>query len=222
MAMKRADMGVELAYEGTLQALGAQVREARVDYEAFERSMQLCELNRCRATCCHDGVVIGEEEAAGIGKVVEENQEALEAYGWSGGAGKAVVRENGKLRTSRRPAEAAELAADFPAHFPKTRCVFLDPEHRCVLQRLATDSGRHPWFWKPVSCWMHPVLVRAERPGERPVITVRGPEDDDARFASCTHCGRLEPDGHPAGVVLRAELELLGKLGGRNLIGEVG
>jgi hypothetical protein len=184
--------------------------------------MRQCELSRCRATCCHDGVVLSEEEAEAVRSVVAEHREALATYGWSGAGADAVVKEGGKLRTARRAADDAELAEDFPAHFPRTRCVFLDPEHRCVLQRLATDMGKHPWFWKPVSCWMHPVLVRSEDRGERPVITVRSVGDDEARFASCTHCGRVEPDGEPAGTVLRPELEMLGRLGGRNLLGEVG
>ena len=211
----------DLAYPATMDALGRQVREARLDHEAFARPMRICALSRCRATCCHDGVVLGEEEARGIRRVVEENRGILDAYGWSGGEGEPVVRKEGKLRTASRIAVDRELADDFPAHFAKTRCVFLDPKHRCVLQRLATDTGKHPWFWKPVSCWMHPVIVKTERRGERPVITVLGRDEDEAKFASCTPCGRQEPGGDPAGVVLSEELAVLGELGGRDLVGEI-
>ena len=94
--------------------------------------------------------------------------------------------------------------------------MFLDAEHRCVLQRLAVDEGRHPWFWKPISCWMHPLVLR---PGDRPVLTLPGGED---RFVSCTHCGRAETEGERAGEVLREELEMLGKISGRDVGGEVG
>ena len=210
------------AYPVTLGELGVQVREAAVDHEAFARPLRVCELSRCRATCCHDGVVLGEEEATGIREEVEEHRGVLDAYGWSGGEGEPVVRMDGKLRTATRRAEESELAEDFPAHFAKTRCVFLDPEHRCVLQRLATDTGNHPWFWKPVSCWLHPVIVQSASRGARPVITVLGRDEDEAGFASCTHCGREEPGGDPAGVVLGGELEVLGDLGGRDLLGELG
>ncbi len=219
--METADLGGEMAFEGTLRMLGEQVWQAQLDHEAFERPMRVCDLARCRATCCHDGVVVGEEEAEVIGVVVAEHREALEAYGWSGDVGEAVVQEGGKLRTARRPAREGELAEDFPAHFLRTRCVFLDPEHRCVLQRLATDAGKHPWFWKPVSCWMHPVLLKGARRAGRPLITIRGREDDEARFASCTHCGREEMGGDPASEVLRGELAVLGMLGGRNLLAEL-
>jgi hypothetical protein len=220
--METADCGGELAYRATLTGLGVQIREARVDHDAFRRPMRQCELLRCRATCCHDGVVLGGEETAGIRRLVAEHRETFDAYGWSGSNREPVVERGGSLRTATRPADRGERAEDFPAHFARTRCVFLDPEHRCVLQRLAMDGGKHPWFWKPVSCWMHPVLVKSVKPRGRPVITVLAPDEDEAGFASCTPCGRVEPDGEPAAVVLRDELEMLGKLGSRNLLREIG
>ena len=220
--METADGELEMAYRETLVALGAQVREARVDHEALERPLRACDLARCRATCCHDGVVLGSEEADEIRRVVAAHAEVLGRYAWTGDADEVVVEEAGVLRTARRTAEDGELAEDFPDHFPRTRCVLLDSGHRCVLQRLAIEQGKHPWFWKPVSCWMHPVLVKSDRPGGRPVLTVLGPREDQWRFASCTHCGREERGGARAAVVLGDELEMLGKLGGRNLLGEVG
>jgi len=121
-------------------------------------------------------------------------------------------------RTATRPAETSELADDFPAHFPRTRCVFLDAEHRCVLQRLASDLGRHPWFWKPISCWMHPLLLRH---GKRPVLTLPHPADDPEAFTTCTHCGRSDPRGTRAAEVLREELAMLGRISGRDLVREL-
>lgn len=207
---------VNSAFEGSAADLARQLREAAVDHGAFERPLRRCELARCRATCCHDGAVVGEEEREVIGKVVEECGEQLADYGWEG-AEFFVRIGRGKWRTATRPAGAGELAADFPGHFARTRCVFLDAEHRCVLQRLAHDEGRHPWFWKPFSCWMHPLVLK---PGERPVLTLPGGERE--RFVSCTHCGRTEPDGEAAAVLLGEELGMLGEISGRDLARELG
>ena len=212
----------KFAYPATLAELGDQVRSASVDHEAFTRPMGVCDLSRCRAACCHDGVVLGNEEAQGIRRVVAEHPDLLEQIGWvPPGGDEILVTEEGKLRTATRPAEPGELADDFPAHFLPTRCVFLDTEHRCVLQRLAAETGRHPWFWKPVSCWMHPILLKPGRNGDPPVLTVLSANEDPERFATCTHCGRPEPGGDPASTVLQPELQLLGELAGRNLLGEL-
>ena len=54
------------AYEKTAQIVAAQLREAVIDYEAFETELRPCELDRCRATCCHDGVYLSQEEAEGL------------------------------------------------------------------------------------------------------------------------------------------------------------
>jgi hypothetical protein len=127
-----------------------------------------------------------------------------------------------RWKTATRPAAPEELAADFPPHFARTRCVFLDDAHRCVLQRLSVRENRPPWFWKPVSCWMHPLVLRPPGAGRpSPVLTVPSPADDPERFASCTHCGRPEPAGAPAREVLDEELRMLHALAGRDFVREL-
>lgn len=216
------------AYPQTAADVGAQVREARLDHAAFERPVKACALERCRATCCHDGVHLSAEEAAGIMDVLDAHAEELASFGIELGS-EAVVEVGGGWKTAVRAALAGELADDFSAHFLRTRCVLLDAAGRCGLQRLAMAQGRHPWYYKPLTCWIHPLALRPmDRMRDRPELTLHGPEDDPQRtpaypgFASCTHCGRPDRDGEPARVVLAAELEGLGKLAGRDLVGELG
>lgn len=204
--------------------LGRQVREAKLDHEAFHLPLKVCELTRCRATCCHDGVYLCDEEKDVLARVVDDKAAELADYGWVQPSWKELREGRAKTRTIK--AEVFELAADFPAHFPKTRCVFLDSEHRCVLQRLSLDDGRHPWWWKPVSCWLHPLLLRKQADG-RPLLTLARPDQDPSTrpdypgFGSFTPCGVRQSDGVPAWETLRGELELLGRLGGRDLVGEL-
>ncbi|MGJ8698269.1 MAG: hypothetical protein ACSHYF_18255 [Verrucomicrobiaceae bacterium] len=191
---------IESAYPRTVGVLAGQLREAAVDHEAFEMPLPLCRLSECRATCCHDGVVLSEEEAELIGE--------------------GVVRlADGRLKTETVAASGEELAAEFPGHFPKTRCVFLDEKHRCLWQLKSVEEGRHPWFYKPVSCWMHPVLI-AKREG-RPLLTLRRAEDDEAGFATQTPCGKLRAEADPARVTLGMELEMLGGISGRDFLAEL-
>lgn len=218
--------GNPTAYPGIERELARQLREAALDHEAFAKPLKVCELSVCRATCCHDGAWLSPEEAAGIRQVVADHPDRLRGYGWT--HKESIRSEAGRQRTLTVEAAPAELAEAFPVHFPRTRCVFLDAEHRCVLQRLAMDGDRHPWFWKPVSCWMHPLLLRPRERGGRPVLTLAKPGDDPSAgagypgFGSCTPCGMPVEGSPPAWATLRAELELLGAISGRDLLGELG
>ena len=225
-----SSVGVQrTVYQKTAEVLREQVREALLDHDAFEQKVRACELERCRATCCHDGVYLSQEEAEGVKKLLAENAEQFASYGLTLPEDPIMETRGGKsLKTAIREAEPDELADDFPKHFPKTRCVFLDQQGRCGIQRLSMGQGREPWFDKPLTCWIHPIVilpVSEER--SRPLVTLVSPENDPQKtqgypgFASCTHCGRPDEGGKKARQVLAAELEMLGEIAGRDILGEL-
>lgn len=215
-------MSFVAAFPETVKILAAQMAEARVDHVAFETLLRPCELSRCKATCCYDGVHVSDEEAGYIERLVGERLSDEMGVG-------AVIVESGRgKKTAVRVAEEGELASDFPAHFAKTRCVFLDAGGYCGLQKLAMSDGVDPWQHKPLTCWMHPlVLIPAGRWEERPVLTIVNGGNDPQRsgdyegYASCTHCGREDVDGIPAWQVLESELRRLGEICGRDVYGEL-
>lgn len=220
------------AYLQTAEILSEQLREAVVDHEAFDQKVRACELAKCRATCCHDGVYLSLEEASGLRNFVAKHRGELAVYGLSLPEEVVVTTRGGRsVKTATREADEGELADDYPWHFPQTRCVFLDREGRCGIQRLAMDRGREglaAWFDKPLTCWIHPIVIMpANRERSRPVVTLVSPENDPQKsegypgFASCTHCGRPDEGGKKARQVLAAELEMLGLISGRNLLGEL-
>jgi len=217
--------GEWISFRESARELATQIREAAVDHDSFSQPMKVCELAKCKATCCHDGVFLEADEMAVISGVIESHRGRLAAYGWNHREYLVSRGERGKSVTLE--VREDELPEGFPAHFPRTRCVFLDGSHRCVLQRLAMDEGLHPWWWKPVSCWMHPLVLQPGRRGERPVLTVPGKGKDPSTragypgFASCTSCGMPEEGGRPAYQVLKEELQMLGNIGSRNLEGEL-
>jgi Fe-S-cluster containining protein len=213
------------AYQKTAGLLREQLREAVIDHVAFEQKIQTCELSNCRATCCHDGVYLSEEEAVGVRDLIDENPDLASKL-----PTEPIIETRGgkSQKTATREAEPGELAEDYPEHFPKTRCVFLDREGRCKIQMLSVEQGRHPWFNKPLTCWIHPlVILPANRERSRPVLTLVSPENDPQKsdrypgFASCTHCGRPDEGGKKARQVLAAELEMLGLVSGRDILGEL-
>lgn len=134
--------------------------------------------------------------------------------------GKGVMNlDDGRFKTDTIPASSDRLADDFPEHFSRTRCVFLDDHHRCHWQLRAVEEGKHPWFYKPTSCWMHPLILRNK--GGRPVLTLLTREQDEAEFATFTPCGNSEKTASPARESLRMELEMLGAISGRDFYGEL-
>lgn len=192
--------------------LAQTVREAGVDFESFETPIRACELKRCRGMCCHDGVYVGEEEKRVIEEVLE---------------GDFFEKREGRWKTRTVTAEEQLLGEDFPSHFPQTRCVFLDGNHHCRLQSLAMEQGRHPWFWKPFPCWLHPLGFRREKGISRLVLSLPTKGADPAveegypGFASCTTCGKRDEIGEPAWQVLDPELSFLSQIGDRDLVGEL-
>ncbi|MEM9238163.1 MAG: hypothetical protein AAGB14_15435, partial [Verrucomicrobiota bacterium] len=121
------------AYPESEQELAHQLGEAAIDHASFNRSLKLCDLGSCRATCCHDGVFLTADEREVIDEVITGRREQLAGYGWQESAW--IKREGARLKSITH--ESDDLPSGFPAHFPRTRCVFLDASHRCVLQRLA-------------------------------------------------------------------------------------
>ena len=195
----------ETIFSKTAENLAIQLREAAVDHEAFELPMAICELTKCRATCCHDGVILTDEEA-----------QTLKDLGGEEGIEK---NEEGSFRTRTREARSTELADDFPKHFPQTRCVFLDEYHHCHWQSRAMAEGRPAWFYKPTSCWMHPLLL-SHKEG-RPFLTLVTREEDRKGFASHTPCGQISKDAQSARLSLKSELEMLTRLSGRDFFAEL-
>ncbi len=185
--------------------LGDQLRECLVDHVAFEKKLSICDLQVCKATCCHDGVILGKEEASILGGLSTPDWiEFLGGTRW-------------KVRT--QDANLEELDKQFPVHFKRTRCVYLDSENRCQWQLRSIKEGRHPWYYKPISCWMHPInLVRRK---DRLVLTIFDEKEDTDNFSSQTPCGRTCSLGQRAGDVLEKELKMLSHISGRDFYSEV-
>jgi hypothetical protein len=217
------------AFCDSMKRLAEMVRAVQIDKEALQRPLKRCDLSKCRGTCCHDGVYLNSEEAAVIRALVGESREDFESLGLDLPEQVVVY---GKWRdvtsgpkTAIRTAPMHDEVADYPEHFADTNCVFLMSDARCGLQALAMERGHHPWFYKPSTCWLHPLSIVSERGGAK-LLTLHSNETDPQRFDDYdgfvpkTHCGRTCPDGEPAFKVLSEEIEMLGEIGGRNLVRE--
>ncbi len=175
-----------------------------------------CDIAACEAMCCHDGVHLDEGEERRLHALVGRTP-ALRARlpaeyvvdAWSDG-------ERVGRKTAVRPHEYRNPA--WPAHFPRTRCVFADEAGMCELQKLGLARRQHPWRYKPFTCWMFPLGIDAETGAlVQPDID---PAEDPARepgypgFVSQMPCGRHDPAGEPWYLALAGELMHYGTVRG--------
>jgi len=220
---------MECAFPETVSFLRAQLQACAVDCAAFRRLLAKCDLRRCHGTCCHDGVYLGTEEAVVIRGLADDRSAAFLAQGLRLPERVVVYGTSAHTsgpKTATRPAPLSRLAESYPPHFPETACVFLGEGARCGLQRLAASDSRDPWYYKPLSCWMHPIsLVAGE--AESLILTLHDEATDPQReaghlgFVSQTPCGRTCPTGEPAWKVLHTELSRLGEIANRDFLGEI-
>jgi hypothetical protein len=110
-------------------------------------------------------------------------------------------------KTATRP--HTYLNPDYPAHFPRTRCVFADAAGFCELEKLARGRGEHPWTYKPFTCWMFPLEEEAGNAVPPPVRR----RDDPWRvpgypgYVTRVPCGRHDAAGRPWRAALSQELQ---------------
>lgn len=205
------------------------IRSMQIDFRALARPVRSCDLAICHGACCYDGVYLTSEERATIVDLTEDGNSELKGVGLKldGSAvefGHFRDRCSG-VKTAVKAVPMSERVKDYPAHFANTRCVLSLDDGRCSLEALALKEGRDRWFYKPFTCWMHPLSI-FYRDGE-PWLTLHSAETDPQSyedypgFTAETHCGRECPGGQPAYRVFGRELSRLGEIGGRDLLGEI-
>ncbi len=216
------------AYASDEEMLHARLAHGTVDVQSFRRPLSRCEISTCRGMCCYDGVYVSRESAAVIQRLADEHVDFFAGLGIDLPAHVIVEGEwqwkKGGLKTAVKPRVFSKSVEGYPAHFEDTACVFLAADGRCSLQLLSLHLGRHPWYYKPVKCWMHPITLEGEGKSR---LVLHSRETDPYRlpgydgFVSVIFCGRTRPEGMPASTVLSEELSLLSRIVGRDLQAEL-
>jgi|MudIll2142460700_1097286.scaffolds.fasta_scaffold00939_2 hypothetical protein len=215
------------AYPEEEASLRRRMDGGRVDATSFQRRVARCEISTCRGMCCYDGVYVSQESAAVIQRVAMEHGEFFADLGLQ--LPERVIVDGdwpwkrGGVKTAVKHRAFSGTVKGFPTHFSDTACVFLTDDGRCALQLLSVHLGRHPWYCKPVKCWLHPVTLEGD---SRAVLRLHDERTDPYRFpgydgfVSQIFCGRTCSGGAPASVVLADELTLLSRIVGRDLVAE--
>jgi hypothetical protein len=172
----------QTAFPATGRLLRSMLADARLYAASFERRISPCTLGRCGGTCCAEGATLNAEEALVLKQVSRKHSEFLRGL-VPDLPEPAIVREGGVERTALKVRPFRSRVPDYPMHFPETACAFLLEDARCALQCLAEEEGKHPWTYKPLACWLHPISISPE------VIQLPDESTDPypGGFASRTH-----------------------------------
>jgi len=155
------------AFPDTEKWLREACADAELDKPAFQRRLARCDLVGCRGMCCYDGVYVDGNTAEVLQRISQERAADFEEIGVT--LPGAVITEgiwrdhSSGLKTATKPVDMRSKVSGFPGHFDDTSCVFRADDGRCSLQTLGAKTGHHPWFYKPVVCWLHPINVSPER-----------------------------------------------------------
>jgi hypothetical protein len=231
------------AYPQTEQACRDELSQAPVDIDSFKQHRQRCALSTCHGMCCYDGVNVNQETAEVIQKVVEEEAEFFKTIGLDLPTEVIIDDERyEKLsvektewkglcsvkKTAVKEKPFSSIINDYPSHFDNTQCVFLLDDSRCGLQELAKEKGLHPWYYKPFSCWLFPILIA---PGENQPEKIylpspetepwHVPESDYYGYSTQVPCGKHSDCGQLGYILLQEELKFLSDIVGRNFVQEI-
>ncbi|NJO31976.1 MAG: hypothetical protein HC869_01410 [Rhodospirillales bacterium] len=198
---------------------------SQVDTGSFEKKISRCDISHCRGMCCHDGVSLSDAAARRVQGIAETYADELRDIGVVL-ADVIVPCPEGSapfiVKTATRPRAFSQIIEHYPPSFKDTCCVFLLDDGRCGLQVLSERQGRRPWYFKPIACWRHPIVV-----SERPGVSLEVPADPHpsetgnnriADFVAAIHCGRGDQSGRPAREVLSEEIENLSAIMGHDIL----
>jgi hypothetical protein len=216
-------MNTITAFNKSEENLREQYGNTKLKPEEFARKLTRCELC-CKGMCCYGGVSVDKDTADVVQHLATVRKSDFKKMGldlpdtvvapgeWHGAVGNI---------TALKPRPFRSIVKDYPNHFDETACVFLMDDARCGLQVLSEIDGKHPWYYKPFSCWLLPIKI-----WEGEIRLFDKDSDlflypDYPGFISCTFCGRTDESGSSASELLKPELEYLGKILDRDLIGEL-
>jgi len=166
--------------------------------------LERCNISECEARCCYDGAYLVPDDEFRIREAIGRDTTFFAFLPLEPFVVDHWLDSEPGLKTDTRPWEYQNL--DFPAHFEQTRCVFAFDDGHCSLQVFADRNNEHPWTYKPLACWMHPLRMGSEG---LDITTINQGDTHDGYpgYTSFTPCGRHRSDGRPWREVLAEEIE---------------
>lgn len=199
----------------------ATLGTAPLDHASFHRPLSRCDLAECRGACCTDGAPLDAEEARVLGELAVREAAAFVRMGLRPDRMVALTELGGVGHTGVRTRQEDERPVDRSLGLPPTTCAAMLSDGRCAFQALSVEQGRHPWYWKPMVCWLHPIVAAPEGIRLLSAGVSRDRAWREGTFASVTPCSLAGAHAAPAARTLAPELDVLGAMIGRDLRAEL-
>lgn len=135
-------------------------KNAHIDAGAFHKKYKLCQ-DAKSCYCCSTGCYLEPSESEFLVKLVTEKKQQLERLGVN------YSKKNIKDGFHNKEKKQMELVpfeySNFGNEVYHTSCVFRDAKDGfCSLQKLALLEGKHQWQYKPLECWLFPIVLHEE------------------------------------------------------------
>jgi Fe-S-cluster containining protein len=163
--------------------------------QGFPKSCDVCV---CSGECCYYGVYTDKLEHE---KILEIKDDLIEIF------------DDSQTKDVSKWFEAPEKDEDFESGIAvgtelyNGKCVFLDKQGFCSLQKLAMNQGEMKWKYKPLYCILFPLIIYDG------AITI-----DDEHLDRLHYCNKIENQPSTIYDACKEELEfLVGKDGMKEL-----
>lgn len=160
--------------------------------------VKACDVCICSGECCYYGVYTDKKE---FEKIIENKDRIIEAM------------DDSQTRIISKWFEPPEEDDDFESGIAvgtevyNGKCVFLDKQGYCTLQKVAMEDGEFKWKYKPLYCILFPIIIY------NGAITV-----DDEHLARMHYCNKPQNQNSTFYETCKEELKyLLGEKGMKEL-----
>lgn len=115
-----------------------------------QKFVKACDICHCSGECCYYGVYTDSKEHD---KIIEIKERIIQAM------------DDSQTKDVDKWFEAPEKDDDFESGIAygtevhNGKCVFLDKQGFCTLQKVAVDSQEFKWKYKPLYCILFPLVI---------------------------------------------------------------
>jgi Fe-S-cluster containining protein len=150
-----------------------QIKGLWIDPLVFtQKFVKACDICHCSGECCYYGVYTDKKEHD---KILEIKDRIIE------------FMDDSQTKDVDKWFEAPEKDDDFESGIAygtevhNGKCVFLDKQGFCTIQKVAVESQEFKWKYKPLYCILFPLVIY------NGALTV-----DDEHLARMHYCSKLE------------------------------
>jgi len=114
------------------------------------KSVSGCNICNCSRECCYYGVYTEKNESEKLTAMKEKIQAAM---------------DDSQTKDETKWFEEAVEDSDFSSGYAvetelhNGKCVFLDKQGLCTLQKLGVSEGENKWKYKPLYCILFPLVI---------------------------------------------------------------